>query len=379
MQRLYWRQAKISWRIYAIISVLSITGYTTVELFQQRIVQPYYKEKIKASRRMKYAMELIREYRLSSKLPVDLEVDPTNSGMLGLSSSPTTSNAGNLQAKRTTVNPNWAGVVVELLRKAGVDKGETIAVGISGSFPALNLATMIAADVMDLKVISIASVGASTWGANIPTLTWLDMERILHEHKVINHRSVAASLGGAGDRAIGLAKEGRDMLRDAIIRNGVRPIEAKNDEESIERRMEIYREFAEGESFAAYVNVGGAIVSTGPKSVKYGYHAGLNTRLPPEAIHTDNVIKRFIDDGVPVVNLSQVAKLAEEYGFPIEPLQMPQVGEGTVFVRMQYNRWLAGGVLAAILAGLYALLKLDVGVRLGGLARGKSQTIEPMV
>ena len=75
-------------------------------------VQPRFEEKIQAARLMQAGMELLREHRVRNLGPVDLEVDPTNSGMVGLASSPVTTNTGSIEAKRTTTNPNWAAVVV---------------------------------------------------------------------------------------------------------------------------------------------------------------------------------------------------------------------------------------------------------------------------
>src|SRR5262249_46844454 len=145
-----------------------------------------------------------------------------------------TTNTGSLEAKRTTLDPNWAAVVVQLLYEAGVQRKGTIAIGVSGSFPALNLAAFAAAEVLDLDAISIASVGASSWGANIPTLTWLDMERVLADAGLLRTRSIAASLGGTRDRALGMPKLGRHRLREAIDRAGVPFLETETDLDSIE-------------------------------------------------------------------------------------------------------------------------------------------------
>jgi poly-gamma-glutamate system protein len=300
--------------------------------------------------------------------------------MLGLSSSVTTTNTGSLEAKRTTLNPNWAAVVVQLLFDAGVERGGTVAVGVSGSFPALNLAAFSAAEVLDLEVISIASVGASSWGGNIPNLTWLDMERLLVDAGILGMRSIAASLGGTRDRAIGMPKTGRRKLREAIKRAGVPFIETETDLDSIERRMALYREHAGDRYIQAYVNVGGSLASIGPKTVKRLYRPGLNVRLDPQAVHVDSVMKRFLRDGVPVVNLSKIVPLAELYGLPLEPVALPQPGEGLVFAREGYNRLLVAGLLGFLLVSLWALLRLDVGSRIGALAgRGRSRPIEPMV
>ena len=100
----------------------------------------------------------------------------------------------------------------------------------SGSFPALNLAAFVAADVLELEVVSIASAGASSWGANIPGLSWLDMESVLSKAEILSHRSIAASLGGTRDRALGVSAAGKRRLREAIERNGLLFLETQSEQ-----------------------------------------------------------------------------------------------------------------------------------------------------
>jgi poly-gamma-glutamate system protein len=380
VQKLYWRSARISRATYLLASLIALAVLAASESFKETIVQPHFDEKLEAARLMQRAMEAIQNHRVRKIGPIDLEADPTNSGMLGLSSSVTTTNTGSLEAKRTTLNPNWAAVVVELLAEAGVPRGGTIAVGVSGSFPALNLAVFSAAEVLDLDAISIASVGASSWGANVPNLTWLDMERVLADAGLLRTRSIAASLGGTRDRAIGMPKLGRKRLREAIRRADVPYLATETDLDSIERRMALYREQAGDRYVQAYVNVGGSLASIGPKTVKRLYQPGLNLRLDPHAVHVDSVMKRFLRDGVPVVNLSKIVPLAELYGLPLEPIALPLPGEGLVFERQEYNRWLVAGLLGVLFVSLWALLRLDVGSRIAALSgRTSSRPLEPMV
>lgn len=380
MQKLYWRPAHVFRVVYVLIAIVAVVSLLAVERFRVTMVQPHYEEKLEAAKRMKRGMEVIRTYRVRNVARVDTEIDPTNSGMIGLSSSSTTTNTGSLDAKRTTANPNWAAVVVDLLRRAGVERGDLVAVGVSGSFPALNLAAFSAIEILDLEPIAIASTGASSWGANFQNLTWLDMERVLNDAEIISHRSVAASLGGTRDRAIGMSSSGRRRLRRSIERAGATFLETDDDLASIEQRMDIYLDRADGRRIAAYINAGGSLVSIGPKSVKHLYRPGLNIKLPPRAVHVDSVMKRFLADGVPVINLSKVVRLAESYGMPVEPLAMPGVGEGLVFERQQYSRLLVTFTLVVLVVALYGLLKLDFGTRIVALgARGRPRPIEPMV
>jgi poly-gamma-glutamate system protein len=366
MQELYWRPAHVSRVVHVLVAVIACGALLGAERFQRTSVQPDFEEKLAAAQQMERGMEILRNHRTRHTASVDTEVDPTGSGMLGFASSSITTNAGSLRAKRTTANPNWAAVMVDMLRIAGVERGDLVAVGFSGSFPALNLAALVAADVMALEVVAISSAGASSFGANVPGFTWLDMERILAEAEIIGSRSVAASLGGTRDRALGMSRSGRERLRETVERSGARFIEVVDEISSIEKRMEIYAAEAGGRRYSAYINAGGALVSIGPKSVKRLYRPGVNLRPDPRAALIDSVTMRFLGGGTPVVNLSKVVALAEQYGLPIEPTALPPVGEGSVFERRAHDPRLVAGLLAALVGVSFALLRLGMGVQLLG-------------
>ena len=64
----------------------------------------------------------------------------------------------------------------------------------------------------------ISSLSASQFGANDPDFLWVDMERVLHDSNpdLFPFRTMAASLGGVDDRALGMSKQGRQALNAAI-------------------------------------------------------------------------------------------------------------------------------------------------------------------
>ena len=372
MQRLYWRPAHVSRVVHVLVAVVAVAVLLSAERFQSIHVQPDFEDKLAAARRMQRGIDVLRTHRARHVAPVDREIDPTGSGLVGVAASSITTSSGSLEAKRTTANPNWAAVLIDLLRRADVEPGDLVAVGVSGSFPALNLAAFAAAEQLELEVVSIASAGASSWGANLPGLAWLDMETLLYDAQIISNRSLAASLGGTRDRALGMSERGRQRLRDAIDRNGVAFLETSTEEQSIETRMRTYERYAGGRRFAAYLNAGGSLVSIGPKSVKRLYRPGLNLKPHPRGTRMDSVMLRFLNDGVPVINLSKVVPLAEQYGLPIEPSELPPVGQGTVFEKRQHNRALVVGLLGFLLLTLYGLLKLELGARIVALGGGPS-------
>jgi len=116
-----------------------------------------------------------------------------------------------------------------------------------------------AIEALGLRPVIISSAAASQWGANDPELLWIDMERILDDKEVFPHmRSVAASLGGPEDRALGMPEDGQRLLAEAVARNKLRLIQPKTFTDAINQRMQIYKQAAGTSPIKAYVNVGGA-------------------------------------------------------------------------------------------------------------------------
>ncbi|MCG3174746.1 MAG: hypothetical protein GMKNLPBB_03026 [Myxococcota bacterium] len=376
MIRIYWRPRRVPRVVLFTVALLALAGVYGVETYQIRRVQPHYKEKLQAANIAKQAFEHIKAERIRLLGPIDRESDPAESGLIGANMSPVTSDPGLLAAKQTTVNPNFAAMVVQLLRRAGVENGDTIAVGMSGSFPALNICVYAAAKALNLNVVAIASASSSQWGANHPEFLWLDQEKLLFVNKVFPYRSMASSLGGLEDRGLGMTADGRKLLRAAITERHALPlIQASDFNESVEQRMAMYRTAAGEKPIRAYVNVGGGTVSVGSSVGKRQFKEGLNLTAPAGAVDlADSVMLRFIRDNVPVIHLVRIENLAERYGFPLTPQTMPVAGQGKIFYQDEYNKPLAGGVLVVIFVLLYAFVRSDLGFRLLQVtSRGKEK------
>lgn len=382
MKKLYWKPTRTSWHIHVVIAIVAVFCISSVEIFKIKIKKPYYQEKIKAAQLMDNALKTLKKYRLDQKIfPIDPEVDPLESGMIGTLISPITSNAGVREAKLATVNPNWAAVMVDLFGKAGVKSGDTVAAGFSGSFPSLNIAVLCAAQVMNLKVVAISSASASTWGANIPEFSWLDMERILNENRIISNRSVAASLGGSQDRAIGMSKEGREMLKLIVANNSMELIFEKDEQSNLDRRMAIYNEKSGDAPIKAFVNVGGGTVSVGTRIGKQLFKPGLTKDPGMDELAIDSVMSRFGKDGVPIIHMTKINVLAQKYGIPFEFTTIPRPGEGALFSSYVYNKIIVSAALLVIIAMLIFLIKMGYGGRLFSFESAKKDksSSEPMV
>lgn len=378
MKKIYWRPQGVPRRAMLLIAMVAVSALVAVEKFPVVQRQRNYQEKIAAATFALEAFNAIKAEKLARGIPIDAEADPLQTGLIGRSVTPVTSNTGYISAKRLSVNPNFAALVVHWLARAGVEKGDVVAIGASGSFPALCVATFAAVRAMDLTPIVIASASASEWGANDPSFMWLDMEKTLVEKKVFSFRSVAASRGGIEDYGFGMSQEGRNLIDEAIKRAGVERIDAKSLADGIDQRMQIFDAKAAGKPIKAYVNVGGGTASVGTHVGKKQFKPGLNKEPPGGAGLADSVMLRFAERGVPVVHLTSLELLAKQYGFPVEPRGMPRVGEGKVFVREEYNRWIAGVGLVAVLGAMLAFIRLDVGARiLQGVWRRKDRARQP--
>lgn len=381
MKKVYWRPKAVSRSGLLLIAITALAGLFLVENYRVRQPQPYYEEKMAAAELTAEAYDVIHKAHMDLGYEIDEKMNITQTGVLGIVTSPVTTSTGDLTAKRTSINPNFAAIAVQLLKEAGVEAGDVVAVGVSGSFPAVNASVYAAIETLQAEPIVIASGAASQWGANLPNLLWLDMERILAEEGVFKTRAIAASVGGIEDQGLGLSAEGRQMLEDGIQRNGIPPLTAETFEAAIEERLGLYDQVAAGRPIKAYINVGAGAVSTGRGIGKDMFLPGLNVEPPEKIRQTDGIMPRYILEGVPVLHFAQMAELAKRYGMPVPPLVPPLPGESTVCEAVEYSKPAAAAVLCLISILLYAFVRSDVGLRLLKLNKQprKDASVEPMV
>jgi poly-gamma-glutamate system protein len=332
----------------AIAAVLSLLAVGTVELFPSKPSASAGNEKLLAANLANEAFAAVKAERLKREIAIDPVTDPAQSGLVGELISPVTSNHGVLSAKQATVNPNFAAVVVDMLKQAGVKPGDRVAVGFSSSFPAINISVIAALETLGAKPLIISSASGSQWGANHPDLLWIDMEAALNEAGVFSSRSIAASLGGVEDRGVGMSAESIELLRAAISRNNLPVIEPADFFDGINQRMLLYHKHAQGAPIKAYINVGGGTTSVGTHIGKKQFAPGLNLNPPVAAELEDSVMARFAAENVPVIHLVQIHDLAAVYGLPAHIAAMPPVGEGGVYAPQSYNTYLAAGGMMAI-------------------------------
>ena len=316
---------------------------------------PVRDEMLSASRRMAAAVKSVRDCREERGLGLDPVADINRTGLIGLETSSITTSLGNLEAKRTTANPNFAGLITLLLHQAGVRKGDTIAIGASSSFPALIIASLCAVEAMDLRGLLICSLGASQWGANDPEFNWLDIMSCLSNSHFLSDRPIALSVGGEGDVGEDMSAEGRTLLLRLGRESGLPFLTEPELEANVRERLRLLGEAAGGATIQAFINVGGGYADLGTDSsiLKIGPGRAVFSGIPPK--ERRGLIFEMAAQGVAVIHLLYVKGLCDRFGLPWDPSPLPEPGQGDIFEAKEVNRQ---GFLT--LAGAYFLLAAAV-------------------
>ena len=304
-------------------------------------ISPLYDSKIKAANLMKQCLQSLKKSRLENSIFIDIENDPNETGIVGVPYSLITTDEGDLDAKLTTLDPNFSAVIVDLLFTAGLEKNDTIAVMLTGSMPGANIALLSACQVMGIHPIIISSIGASQWGANQVDFTWLDMEDILVQNKLINSRSVASSIGGRNDMGRLLSPLGRDLIMENIKNYDLPLIRENRLADNIKKRTDIYNEYHPIDKYDGVVNIGGGVASLG---------TSFNYRLiPPGIVNRSDIVdidnssgiegafSYFLKRNITGLHILNIKSIIENYNLPFAPIPHPKIGEGVLYAKERYN------------------------------------------
>ena len=319
------------------LAVMAVVVFAVAFFSRVEIISETYETKVNAAGQMAKAMEMLKEVRLEKGVFVDVENDPNETGLVGSQFSLTTTDEGDLDAKLTTLDPNFAAAMVELLDQAGLQSGDTIAVMLTGSMPGANMAMLIACDAMNIHPVVITSIGASQWGANDPDMTWLDMEKILFDNGLIPTRSIAASIGGRNDQGRLLSPKGRALITDNIAEHEMPLIKGESLRDNIQKRMVHFG----NNNYKAVVNVGGGVASLG---------TSFNLRLlPPGVVYRNDIeaisrkggiegtVVKFVKQNMPLIHVLNIQKLTENLGMPFAPIPIPEIGQGSLYAIQKYD------------------------------------------
>jgi poly-gamma-glutamate system protein len=258
---------------------------------------------------------IVEEYKKEKGIRSDATSNVRYSFMLGDDWSDITTTLGSLDAKETSTNPDFSALIVRLLHEADISPGDKVGVMLSGSFPSLAISVLAALQTMEIDALVMSSVGASTYGANQPEATWLDMETALYKSGGLKFRSNLVSAGAGDDSGKGLSPEGLAFIQQSAYRNKVNLYTPSSLKESINKRFEIFK----NNKIALFINIGGNETALGgcshSLSIPNGYHAKI------KGCNDENrgLIIRMNELKIPFINLLEIKKLAIQYGMDVSP------------------------------------------------------------
>ena len=328
--------------VYLLVSLAVALVFLIAVIVTARYEENQYAQlQLSAARTMADAEAFLKARIMERGIEVEPE-DLNQTYLLGPEFTELTSTPGAADAKRTSWNPNFAAAMVRYFSEAGLEKGDVLAIGTSGSFPGLAVAAVIAASRMGLETRIIASLGASMHGATRPEFNIFDFLLCLKEGGFADFNLVAVSRGGFDDKGGGVLEgilyEGTDILsaeicRDVASRTGAAYIECDTLAESIRRRLELF-----GDGIDMFVNVGGASTNSGASSYGTTFPPGL-VLTPPQipADDTRGLCFEYAAQGLPVLNLLSVKVLASENGIAYDPVPMSKPGDGGVYTTTHYS------------------------------------------
>lgn len=233
--------------------------------------------------------------------------------LLGMDYSYITTTLGSLEAKQTSLNPKFAGLIYKWLKEEHIDSSKTVGLTISGSFPCLAISSLAAIQTIGAKAVLISSLGSSTYGANNPQATWIDYETWLRNGSKAIFSTSIITLGGENDAGEGMSEEGIKELEIAVERNSRKLYVPSSLEESIDTKTKFLLE----NNISILINIGGNQAAIG---------ACIHSPILPNGIWKNylvcnhgkkGILPRIYERGIPVIHLLNIRDLASKNGLTI--------------------------------------------------------------
>jgi len=270
---------------------------------------PLSQEESRLLQRIETTWDSLLVLRSETGVPHSETDDPQRSGMIGVEWSTITTTSGSLASKQLSVRPAWAVVFRRWLAREGLGPGDKVTILSSGSFPGLAVSSLSAAESLDLDVTLVISLGSSTWGANIPSMTICDILHFLRTRGFVRTRAAACTIGGAGEMGKDLPPEGLSALEEAARRGFIPLIAAKDLEEMIERKAAV--SLPEGTRLV--IQIGGSNADLGSDPSLLDLPPGF-LRPSPGLKAGNGVVSKALERGITVLHILNIPELARSAG-----------------------------------------------------------------
>ena len=331
--------------LYILIVCAILLVFIQYGLKQNRIKikSRYYKEMVLSANKMKTLIYEIKKEKINRNIEIDKNLDKNLTGLMGIEWSNISTTLGNEEAKRTSINPDFSALITKKLKELNLKDGDVVAVNMSSSFPALNLALISSLDTLNIKGIIVNSVGSSNYGGNIEEFNYLDMESYLLEKGLIKNRSIAYSFGGMDD----IGREFEDLVKEKIKEKNrkynLNFIYNEDLEKNIEERYNFYKKNSSKE-IKAFINIGGNILSLGRTSNTIVNSNVILNKEENNEIKT-GLIGKFFKDEIPILYLLNIKGIALKNEIPIDPIPLPEIGTSAVYFEKVSNLYYNVGIV----------------------------------
>ncbi len=307
---------RLSLNIKLLIAFVVLLAGTTlsVTLFRKQQPLSYRDEMDRAVALTERMFGVIEKLKKEKNIVSDAHSNVPFNFMIGDEWSEITTTLGSLEAKETSTNPDFSALIVRLLHEAGISAGDKVGVILSGSFPSLAISSLAALQTMDIEPVVMSSLGASTYGANQPGATWIDMEAVLKRNG-LKFNSVMVSAGAGNDSGLGLSPEGLSIINNAAYKNRVDLFIPATLHESIIKRAEIFREA----KISLLINIGGNETALGNCPHSLDIPNGLHSEMAHCTDRDRGVISLMSESGIPFINMLDIKDLASRYGITVSP------------------------------------------------------------
>jgi len=305
-----------------------------------------YKLQLEAAEKMQACMDEIKSEKLSRGISIP-EEDTYETGMIGESFNFITTTMGDIASKRTSANADMAALLVVMFNEAGLKGGDTLACNFSGSFPALNIATICAAEAMDITPVYIASCGASTWGANNPGLSFPEMAAVLYDKGLIKHTPALVTMGGGDDVGKGIDAEEFAAVWERALELGYPTLIEEDFAANVSARKNLF----DAAGAKAFIAVGGNITSTGGSMIADGIGQGIITENIYSISDSSGLIERYVYEGTKTMLLLNIRQLVADYGMSFDSAPSTPIGTGSIYRETTYQLWI-----------IYVMLAIELGL-----------------
>ena len=308
------------------------------EFLTQRIPKAEYSKMKYAAEKMQTLIRTVYNARTEKGDGIDIMTDPLQSGLIGVEFSPITTTLGNLEAKHTALNADFAALMVTWLTQCEVAENDRIAIQASASFPALTFAAIIACETLNLQPVISVSLGSSSYGANMSGFTYLDMEKIVLDSMILENECGLITPGGTDDNGSSMWDGAQNILAQAIIRSGKSLFTPHTLRESIEKKLKYFNDDGE---VRVFINIGGNHASLGNGNCAYRIPSGLiNHPLHCNPSRSeDGLIIAYNRSGIPVIHVLNIRDLAASYGLLFLPHRTQKAGESEVYYNQKKPYW----------------------------------------